>query len=129
PGRSGSSPCRRNGRRLEEEGPVLMNKKAVGLDLRADGWTALEVVRRGRTGLDDLEVVNLARGKWEPKAAPEARGEMLKAAFRQQKISRHGLVVSLPSGPGQWERPTLPGLSPPLVKTAFLADLAAKLSR
>lgn len=108
---------------------MLMNKKAVGLDLRADGWTVLEVVRRGRTGLDDLEVVNLARGKWEPKATPEARGEMLKAAFRQQKISRHGLVVSLPSGPGQWERPTLPGLSPPLVKTAFLADLAAKLSR
>ena len=33
---------------------MLMNKKAVGLDLRADGWTVLEVVRRGRTGLDDL---------------------------------------------------------------------------
>ena len=77
-----------------------MNKKAVGLDLRADGWTVLEVVRRGRTSLDGLEVVNLARGKWEPKATPEARGEMLHAAFRQQKSAGTTVFLSRPAPMG-----------------------------
>ena len=52
----------------------MANKKAVGLDLRADGWTLLEVERHGRAGKDGLEVVNFAQGKWEPETSPEARG-------------------------------------------------------
>lgn len=107
----------------------MANKKAVGLDLRADGWTLLEVERHGRAGKDGLEVVNFAQGKWEPETSPEARGEILRAAFHRQRISRQGLVVSLPAGLGQWERMVLPGLSPPLIKTALLANLEAKLFR
>lgn len=107
----------------------MLNKRAVGLDLRADGWTVLEVEKRGRGDQGGLEVVNLARGKWDPGATPEARGEMLKAAFHRQRIGRQGLAVSIPAGLGQWERPVLPVLQPPLLKTALLANLAAKLSQ
>lgn len=107
----------------------MLSKKATGLDLRADGWTLLSVERRGRAGEESLAVVKFVQGKWGPETGPEARGEILNAAFRQQKISRQGLVVSLPAGLGQWERLVLPGLSPALVKKALFANLEAKLSR
>jgi hypothetical protein len=107
----------------------LLSKKATGLDLRADGWTLLSVERRGRAGEESLAVVKFVQGKWGPETGPEARGEILRAAFRQQKISRQGLVVSLPAGLGQWERLVLPGLSAELIKKALLTNLEAKLSR
>ena len=107
----------------------MLNKKATGLDLRADGWTLLAMEKRGRAGKDGLAVVNFLQGKWDPGTGLEARGEILKAALRREKFSRRGLVVSLPAGLGQWERLVLPGLSPELVKKALLANLAAKLSR
>lgn len=107
----------------------MLNKRAVGLDLRADGWTVLEVERYTRAGKKGLEVLNFAQGKWEPDTTPETRGEMLKAAFGRQNIARQGLVVSLPAGLGQWERPTLPELPPPLVKTALFTNLESRLSQ
>jgi len=97
-------------------------KKAVGLDIRKDGWTAVELKLTGKKP----EIVAVTGGEWDT-TDPVSRGKLLNRAFAGYGISKRNIVPSLPSEAGHWERRTFPPLPLSSLQAAVRTDLEAQV--
>lgn len=83
-------------------------KKAVGLDIRKDSWTAVELKLTGKRP----EITAVTGGEWDPAADPVSRGKLLDRAFGGYGISKRRVIPSLPSTAVYWGRREFPALPP-----------------
>ena len=93
-------------------------KKAVGLDIRKDGWTAVELKLTGKRP----EITAVTGGEWDPAADPVSRGKLLDRAWRVWNHKRR-VIPSLPTlYTGRHSRPTL------FLQAAVRTDLETEVS-
>lgn len=98
-------------------------KKAVGLDIRKDGWTAVELKLTGKRP----EITAVTGGEWDPAADPVSRGKLLDRAFGGYGISKRRVIPSLPSTAVHWGRREFPALPPSSLQAAVRTDLETEV--
>lgn len=98
-------------------------KKAVGLDIRKDSWTAVELKLTGKRP----EITAVTGGEWDPAADPVSRGKLLDRAFGGYGISKRRVIPSLPSTAVYWGRREFPALPPSSLQAAVRTDLETEV--
>lgn len=95
-------------------------KKVVGLEIRKNGWTAVEFKATKRKA---PEVLSCVGGRWNSSDDPVSRGMLLTKVFTERKMSRKNIILSLPLELGYWKRLTLPALPSSSLETAVRTGL------
>lgn len=98
-------------------------KKAVGLDIRKDGWTAVELKLSG----NQPEIIAVRGGEWDTATDPVSRGKLLDKAFSSYGINKRKVVSSLPSETIHWQRRTFPALDRSSLQAAVRTDLEGEV--